>query len=69
MSADNWAICPRCALQPNPYHEEPRYEFREDYELGVLPTGEFFVSYRGCCESCGLTKEFKHSEQLHEVTP
>lgn len=60
MSADNWAICPRCALTD----KDPAYEFREDYELGVLRDGEFYISYRGQCVSCGLQKQYKYSEQL-----
>ena len=38
--------------------------FREDYEMGVTDSGEFYVSYRGTCTECGLLHEFKHTEQL-----
>lgn len=64
MSADNWAICPRCKLKPNPYHEPLTTQFREDYEIGVLESGEFYVDYHGRCRDCGLEKVFHHSEQL-----
>jgi len=79
MSADNWAICPRCKaefdakLAELPFDEPPPktsfddYTFREDYELGVVYTGEFYVRYEGRCQVCGLKKVFKHSEQLLEV--
>lgn len=64
MSADNWTICPRCAMRPNPYYETLKETLREDYELGTRRDGEFYVSYRGRCESCGFEKVFEHSEQL-----
>lgn len=93
MSADNWALCPRCKWQseleyrnraqevrdsygkvaPEYYLEtlkaletKPDLEptFREDYELGVLDNGQFYVNYRGGCTQCGLNKEFKHDETL-----
>ena len=37
--------------------------FREDYEIGMSAQGEFTVSYRGCCEKCGLTFTFSHEQQ------
>ena len=42
-------------------HEET---FREDYELGVLESGKFFVNYSGTCTRCGLSHEFSHKEQV-----
>ena len=63
MSADNWAVCPRCKRDSS----DPEFsesEFREDYEQGVLPSGEYYVSYRGHCKSCGLTHTFKHTQRV-----
>lgn len=37
---------------------------REDYELWIDATGEFYVSYRGSCDKCGLDFKFKHSEMV-----
>ena len=59
MSANNWAICPKC--KDNGVEEST---FREDYELGVLETGEFYVIYSGYCRACDLKHEFKHSRQI-----
>ena len=97
MSADNWALCPRCKEQRQKdvavLHEKARtaygnvpveqfdeiraaaealeaqgdeglWTFREDYELGVLEDGEFYVTYRGGCSKCSLSHGFKHSEQV-----
>ncbi len=36
--------------------------FREDYELGILESGEFYVSYQGQCSVCDFGKQFKHEE-------
>jgi hypothetical protein len=41
--------------------------FREDYELGVLSDGEFYVDYRGGCSVCGLSHSFKVSEAVEGV--
>jgi hypothetical protein len=46
------------------FKPEEENTFREDYDLGVTDSGEFYISYRGGCEVCGLRHEFKHSEQL-----
>lgn len=37
---------------------------REDYGIGITEDGEFYVSYRGCCDKCGLLHEFKSKEKL-----
>lgn len=45
MSADNWDDCPGCGAPES---------FREDYEIGLSPSGDFvFVKYEGRCEKCG----------------
>lgn len=62
MSADSYAYCPKC--QPEGKREGERQEFREDYEQGVMPDGEYFVSYSGQCRVCGFRHEFKHSQDL-----
>lgn len=62
MGADNWAICPKCKLEPNPYYEDHKRTFREDFEIGMCPNGEFHVDYSGRCEKCGFAKKFRHDE-------
>jgi hypothetical protein len=37
---------------------------REDYEIYIDEDGEFFVSYRGGCDECGLVFNFKHEEKV-----
>lgn len=64
MSADNWAVCPRCkrdAASPDDFEER---EFREDYEQHVTEVGEYFINYHGECQRCGLKHSFKHKQQL-----
>ena len=99
MSADNWAVCPRCKKVratdladierrvAESYGTVPVEEFdaardrlaeaqaapvertfREDYEVGVEEDGEFYVIYRGGCRECGLTHEYRYTDQL-AVTP
>lgn len=93
VSADNWAVCPKCkelaikareekmlaagkaygSVPPTEYLEMLKAvdtplvhpeTFREDYELGVMADGSFYVSYSGSCKECGLSHKFKHEEQL-----
>ena len=67
MSADNWAICPHCAAQPNPYHEKLDHTLREDYDIGIdCDEKEFHVFYRGQCESCGFEFTFSQKKQIAE---
>ena len=59
MSADNWAICPKC-----------KGHLREDYEIGMRDDGVFSVSYRSSCygkdrEGCGFTYRFKHDDIVY----
>jgi hypothetical protein len=60
MSADNWAVCPKC----NKGTDRDALAFREDYEIGMLRDGEFYVYYRGECADCGFKHEFRHEENL-----
>lgn len=39
--------------------------FREDWELGVLEDGSFYVRYSGACTECKLT--YKFSYDLKEI--
>ncbi len=77
MSADNWAICPKCS--PKAVHDcscgcsppEAKYTLREDYEIGVSD-GKFFVSYSAICrnhdkpnnEGCGFEYEFNFEKEI-----
>lgn len=49
------AMC-RKASEPISLEEE----FREDWDIGTDDHGDFYVRYRGNCQRCGLTHEFKH---------
>lgn len=37
--------------------------------IGITEDGEFYVSYRGCCDKCGLLHEFKSREKLTLTMP
>ena len=41
---------------------------REDYEVGVSHTGQFFVAYDCLCQHCGFSHRFRHEQQL-DVAP
>lgn len=91
MSADNWAVCPKCKRIREGRDEAinkklqaaygkvsaDEYEarrqrtieqvakplertFREDFEVGMSDDGTFSVDYRGHCQTCGASFEFKH---------
>ena len=102
MSADNWAMCPRCKanredaaglahetaiksygkvsvtefdelrdeadrlseLINNPPGAGQGRTFREDWEICGAEDGEVFVSYRGACQTCGLSLKFEHVHPL-----
>jgi hypothetical protein len=65
MSADNWAICPRCEKKTEFVNlkKDDRYNFRENYEIGVYKN-KFEVDYIGSCTKCGFSYTFSHSEQI-----
>ena len=93
MSADNWAICPKCKKANDKennrrmleageqYGKIPAEAFlklskeanvpvelettlREDYEIGITETGEFYISYAGRCRDCGFEHIVEEEKQL-----
>lgn len=69
MSADNWAVCPRCheqyekdlaALEEK---EEPT-TLREDYEQGIMD-GEYYLRYSALCSKCGWEYNKKIDEKVY----
>ncbi len=62
MSADNWAICPKCfpASRVN-RPKKPKREFREDYWLGVDDDGDFDINYTGRCITCDFKINYNFS--------
>lgn len=73
MSADSWAMCPRCKAKGEIIPQDSR-EFREDYELGLNDPDAWgedeqdkapcvILNYTGKCQSCGLKIE------IHERFP
>ncbi len=41
---------------------------REDYRIGIDKNGVFTVGYISCCDKCGLTWKYNHSEQAFRST-
>lgn len=93
MSADNWAICPKCqeltddrqemleeklsksygVVPPEEYlrlFENSRKKvnleptLREDYEIGILNTAEFYVRYEAVCRTCGFSYAYKYDQNI-----
>ena len=65
MSADNWAICPRCRKRSPEADKWEFQTFREDYEFwGVEETEAVNVNYSGRCRVCGLAIDFEFSVPL-----
>lgn len=73
MSADNWAVCPRCIGEARsidfgpivPEVDEELYRtFREDYEFYGADEGVVTASYSGHCRKCGLETDFEHAHRF-----
>jgi len=73
VSADNWAMCPRCLTKASPSGSttpEDYRTFREDYEIGVNDDascpdfGKVTVIYHGECQTCRLQV---HIKELHRI--
>lgn len=74
MSADNWAICPRCLNEAkinagafgyllDPYKFQT---FREDYEIYGAKDGIISVNYAGYCQVCNLSFSFKDERPFYD---
>ena len=67
MSADNWAYCPKCALEYQRTKENaerlPKLDqnLREDYFIGIR-YGIFSVDFSAHCEECGFNFRYKWSQ-------
>jgi hypothetical protein len=65
MSADVWAICPKCKHVKPDYEPEDEYagSLRIDHEFwNIHPSLDFnFRVSMFCCE-CGWLKEFTHAD-------
>lgn len=64
MSADNWAVCPKCQKKLNDAGIKDisiDHTLREDYEVGLLPNGEFMIHYESNCENC----DFEYMYRKH----
>lgn len=75
MSADNWAVCPRCIQKQDNWRlvlgeslRDDDYTLREDYEVGMEANGLFSVVYTANCNKCGFSFMFKHSQVAYEPT-
>jgi hypothetical protein len=65
MSADAWAVCPRCTAR-NDFGYKGN-EFREAWEIGLVPDEvppRIIVSYRGECQRCDLLVEFEEYREI-----
>ena len=49
------SLVERCKIKP-----ELDYKLREDYQLGLLETGEFFVHYECFCETCRFNYKYNY---------
>lgn len=72
MSADHYAICPRCVDEARKtigllyICEEDYRTFREDYEFWGADSGTVNVHYRGECDKCGLACKFDEPHVFYE---
>jgi hypothetical protein len=46
----------------------PEQTLREDYEFWGISEGEFHVTYRGGCTTCGFEHSFRHDVELDVTT-
>ena len=59
IDVEKWEDLQKKAREPIPETST----FREDYELGMSPDGEFCISYGGSC-TCGFRHDFNHNETV-----
>ena len=52
MSADNWAICPKC--------KEKNVTLREDYEIGMDEFGTLSIDYSAYCKECKFKYKYNY---------
>ena len=65
MSADNWAVCPRCLKRAPDGADKWEYQtFREDYEFWGAEEGHVTATYSARCHVCGLTLNFENRVPL-----
>lgn len=62
MSADNWAICPKC--QQVAYAK--RDALREDWDIGIDRGGAFKVRYEASCHVCKFHFAHNYKEVAYE---
>lgn len=67
MSADSWAVCPRCNARGDLGIRGS--DFREDYGIYGAETGTVTVEYRGECQKCGLLLEFTAEHPIPDWQP
>lgn len=63
MSADGYALCPRC----NPpegeqdLFDDSKFTWREHYEFWGIEKGVLKIDYSGECDVCGLEMEYENT--------
>jgi hypothetical protein len=69
MSADNWALCPKCQKGVDPYAVSTGERYlREDWEIGIVGD-EFNVVYSAWCLNpvkCDFQHRFEHEQVVGE---
>lgn len=65
MSADNWAICPKCLKLGNVSEDDDEidYTLREDYEQWMDKDGMYRVHYSCRCQECGFNYKYEYIKQ------
>jgi hypothetical protein len=73
MSADRWAICPKCCrvlgntFTDNELEELEGYNLREDYEVWTNVSGIFEIIYRCECYKCGFKFKYNYEQHVLEL--
>ena len=70
MSADNWAICPKCQKKLDDANLDLTLELdttlREDFEIGMMPDGILVVRYECECHKCGFDYVYNDEADINE---
>jgi hypothetical protein len=65
MSADNWAICPKCLADAKAAADKERAEVYAKYgKVYGAEEGTVHFSYSGYCETCRLGLNFQIDKDL-----
>jgi len=53
------------AMKKEKQYDKNKFTLREDFEIGILGDGKFFIDYTASCKICKFNHRVKKEEQLN----